>query len=172
LPTATHGQIRLRCYGLASGHTRRRLFPLRPRDIWRDANLALRFRPTHSGPEYNAVQRLVYVLVGCGIALAIVSGLAIWKPGQLLGNLRPRRLRYRATRPAPSLTERQGVHPWSCWLSGELAAVVEQAIECANSTAGDERFRVETKREVAERRAVVDRGREYERLARLRSWLL
>jgi thiosulfate reductase cytochrome b subunit len=70
-------------YGLASGHIRRRLFPLRPRDIWRDANLALRFRLMHSGPEYNAVQRLVYVLVGCGIALAIVSGLAIWKPVQL-----------------------------------------------------------------------------------------
>jgi thiosulfate reductase cytochrome b subunit len=28
------------------------------------------------------VQRLLYVLAGCGIALAIVSGLAIWKPVQ------------------------------------------------------------------------------------------
>jgi thiosulfate reductase cytochrome b subunit len=70
-------------YGLASGHIRRRLFPLRPREIWRDANLALRFRLPHSGAEYNAVQRLLYVLAGGGIALAIVSGLAIWKPVQL-----------------------------------------------------------------------------------------
>jgi thiosulfate reductase cytochrome b subunit len=70
-------------YGLASGHIRRRLFPLRPREIWRDANLALRFRLPHSGAQYNAVQRALYVLAGGGIALAIVSGLAIWKPVQL-----------------------------------------------------------------------------------------
>jgi thiosulfate reductase cytochrome b subunit len=70
-------------YGLASGHIRRRLFPLQPREIWRDAMLALRFRLPHDGSQYNAVQRLLYVLAGCGIALAIVSGLAIWKPVQL-----------------------------------------------------------------------------------------
>jgi thiosulfate reductase cytochrome b subunit len=29
------------------------------------------------------VQRLLYVLVGCGIGLAVLSGLAIWKPVQL-----------------------------------------------------------------------------------------
>jgi thiosulfate reductase cytochrome b subunit len=45
--------------------------------------LALRFRLPHDGTRYNAVQRLLYVLSGCGIALAIVSGLAIWKPVQL-----------------------------------------------------------------------------------------
>ena len=70
-------------YGLASGHIRRRLFPLHPREIWRDANLAARFRLRHSSFRYNAVQRLLYVLAGCGIALAIFSGLAIWKPVQL-----------------------------------------------------------------------------------------
>jgi thiosulfate reductase cytochrome b subunit len=70
-------------YGLASGHIRRRLFPLRPREIWHDVNLALRFRLPHSVARYNAVQRLLYVLAGCGIALAIASGLAIWKPVQL-----------------------------------------------------------------------------------------
>jgi thiosulfate reductase cytochrome b subunit len=70
-------------YGLASGHLRRRLLPLRPRDIWCDATLALRFRLPHDSARYNAVQRLLYVLVGCAIALAIVSGLAIWKPVQL-----------------------------------------------------------------------------------------
>ena len=70
-------------YGLASGHIRRRLLPLRPREIWRDAMLALRFRLPHDGSQYNAVQRLLYVSAGCGIVLAIVSGLAIWKPVQL-----------------------------------------------------------------------------------------
>jgi thiosulfate reductase cytochrome b subunit len=70
-------------YGLASGHIRRRLFPLSPRDIWRDAMLALRLQLPHNGSRYNAVQRLLYVLASCGIALAIVSGLAIWKPVQL-----------------------------------------------------------------------------------------
>ena len=70
-------------YGLITGHIRRRLFPLHPRDIWRDAMLALRLRLPHDGSHYNAVQRLLYVLAGCGIALAIVSGLAIWKPVQL-----------------------------------------------------------------------------------------
>jgi thiosulfate reductase cytochrome b subunit len=70
-------------YGLLSGHIRRRLFPLRPREIWDDAMAALRFRLSHDGARYNAVQRLLYVLVGCGIALAIASGLAIWKPVQL-----------------------------------------------------------------------------------------
>src|SRR5476651_1534479 len=45
-------------YGLASGHIRRRLLPLRLRDIWRDALLALRLRLPHDGSRYNAVQRL------------------------------------------------------------------------------------------------------------------
>ena len=45
--------------------------------------LAMRFRLPHDGTQYNAVQRLLYVLAGCGIALAILSGLAIWKPVQL-----------------------------------------------------------------------------------------
>jgi thiosulfate reductase cytochrome b subunit len=70
-------------YGLISGHIRRRLLPLYPREVWHDAKLALRFRLPHDGSRYNAVQRLLYVLAGCGIALAITSGLAIWKPVQL-----------------------------------------------------------------------------------------
>ncbi len=65
------------------GHIGRRLFPLRPHDVWRDATQALHFRLPHDSTHYNAVQRLLYVLAGCGIALAIVSGLVIWKPVQL-----------------------------------------------------------------------------------------
>jgi thiosulfate reductase cytochrome b subunit len=70
-------------YGLLSGHVRRRLLPLRPRDVAHDLLQALRFRLPHAGTEYNAVQRLLYMLAGVGIAGAIVSGLAIWKPVQL-----------------------------------------------------------------------------------------
>lgn len=70
-------------YGLLTGHISRRLLPLRPRAIAHDFLRALRFRLPHSGGEYNAVQRLLYVLAGVGIAGAIVSGLAIWKPVQL-----------------------------------------------------------------------------------------
>jgi thiosulfate reductase cytochrome b subunit len=70
-------------YGLSSGHIAHRLFPLRQREILRDALLALRFRLSHHSSQYNAVQRLLYVLSGCGNALAIISGLAIWKPVQL-----------------------------------------------------------------------------------------
>jgi thiosulfate reductase cytochrome b subunit len=70
-------------YGHASGHIRRRLLPLRPREVWRDAMLALRLRLPHDGSQYNAVQRSLYVAAGCGIVLAIVSGLASWKPVQL-----------------------------------------------------------------------------------------
>jgi thiosulfate reductase cytochrome b subunit len=43
----------------------------------------MHFRLPHDGTQYNAVQRLLYVLAGCGVALAILSGLAIWKPVQL-----------------------------------------------------------------------------------------
>ena len=70
-------------YGWTFGHIGRRLLPLQPRQVWHDVALALRFRLTHDGAQYNAVQRLLYILVGCGIRLAILSGLAIWKPVQL-----------------------------------------------------------------------------------------
>ena len=70
-------------FGLKSGHIRRRLLPLSAREVAHDMRLALRFRLPHAGGGYNAVQRLLYVLVGFGIAGAIASGLALWKPVQL-----------------------------------------------------------------------------------------
>lgn len=69
-------------YGLATGHLRRRLLPIRPTDVLRDLILALRLRLSHRNHAYNAVQRAMYVGVGLAIALAIASGLAIWKPVQ------------------------------------------------------------------------------------------
>lgn len=69
-------------YGLASGHFRRHLLPLRARDVLHDLGLALRFRLAHRAGAYNAVQRLSYVAVLALGALVVASGLAIWKPVQ------------------------------------------------------------------------------------------
>lgn len=70
-------------WGLATGHFRRKLLPLTPRLVAHDAWAALRFRLPHEVGVYNAVQRLLYVGVfGLGV-LAVLSGLAVWKPVQL-----------------------------------------------------------------------------------------
>jgi thiosulfate reductase cytochrome b subunit len=70
-------------YGLLSGHLRRRMLPLRLRDILRDLSLALRLSLRHEPGTYNAVQRLAYVTALSAMILLIGSGLAIWKPVQL-----------------------------------------------------------------------------------------
>jgi thiosulfate reductase cytochrome b subunit len=69
-------------YGIASGHLRRKLLPVRPRDVARDAALALRFRLPHDTGKYNAVQRALYLLVLVLGVLLVASGLSIWKPVQ------------------------------------------------------------------------------------------
>ena len=69
-------------YGILSGHFRHDFLPLGPRAIWRDFVAALTFRLEHRLGRYNAVQRLLYIVVllfGVGV---VVSGLAIWKPVQ------------------------------------------------------------------------------------------
>jgi thiosulfate reductase cytochrome b subunit len=71
-------------YGLASGHLKRRMFPLSPRAVLADALNALRGRLSHHDlAVYNAAQKFAYL---AAIALAIglvLSGLALWKPVQL-----------------------------------------------------------------------------------------
>jgi thiosulfate reductase cytochrome b subunit len=80
------------CYliwGFASGHFREKFWPVTPRGVWNDARAAFTFRLKHQQGVYNAVQRLLYIVViGLGIA-AVLSGLAVWKPVQLwwLSNL-------------------------------------------------------------------------------------
>jgi thiosulfate reductase cytochrome b subunit len=69
-------------FGFASGHFRHDFLPLSPRAFWRDFTAALTFRLAHRPGRYNAVQRLLYIVVllmGVGIVL---SGFAIWKPVQ------------------------------------------------------------------------------------------
>jgi thiosulfate reductase cytochrome b subunit len=70
-------------WGFASGHFRRKFWPVSPRAVFRDVWAALRFRLAHEVGVYNAVQRLLYLgAIALGI-LAVLSGLAVWKPVQL-----------------------------------------------------------------------------------------
>ncbi len=71
-------------YGLATGRFRRKLWPIRPREIAADIKAALGGRLAHADlAHYNGVQKLLYAGVILLIVLAIVSGFAIWKPVQL-----------------------------------------------------------------------------------------
>src|SRR6476646_10544400 len=78
-----NGMIYL-AYGVASGHLRRRMFPLSPRAMLHDVLNALRGRLAHDDLSvYNAAQKAAY-LVAILLAIGLVlSGLAIWKPVQL-----------------------------------------------------------------------------------------
>jgi thiosulfate reductase cytochrome b subunit len=69
-------------YGVISGHFRQSFLPLRPREIWQDAMAAMAFGLPHELGVYNAVQRLLYVVVIVMTAGVVISGLAVWKPVQ------------------------------------------------------------------------------------------
>jgi thiosulfate reductase cytochrome b subunit len=69
-------------YGIASGHFRRRMFPVRPGEVAHDLGLALRFRLPHRIGMYNAVQRVFYLGVIVALLGVIASGFSIWKPVQ------------------------------------------------------------------------------------------
>ena len=70
-------------YGFASGHFRRVLLPIHKDDLVRDLRQAARFELPHRLGTYNAVQRLLYVVVLLLGVLVVASGLSIWKPVQL-----------------------------------------------------------------------------------------
>ena len=70
-------------YGIASGHFRRKLFPLTPGAVWRDLSEALRGRLSHDDLSvYNAAQRAAYLAIILCLVVLVFSGLAIWKPVQ------------------------------------------------------------------------------------------
>jgi thiosulfate reductase cytochrome b subunit len=70
-------------YGLITGRFRRKLFPIRPREVISNIRDALRFRLSHDDiTTYNAVQKLLYTGIILVIILQVVSGLAVWKPMQ------------------------------------------------------------------------------------------
>jgi thiosulfate reductase cytochrome b subunit len=70
--------------GLATGHFRRKLLPIRPSEVLADAKAALMLKLSYKDVSvYNAVQKLFYlgvIVTGC---IVVLSGLAIWKPVQL-----------------------------------------------------------------------------------------
>jgi thiosulfate reductase cytochrome b subunit len=70
--------------GLATGHLRRRLLPIRPKEIARDIGAALTGRLSHADVSvYNAVQKAAYLGVLVAGVVIVASGLALWKPVQL-----------------------------------------------------------------------------------------
>jgi len=71
-------------YGVVSGHFRRKLLPISPRQVLHDLRDALRGKLAHDDLSvYNAVQRAAYLVLIIALALLVLSGLAIWKPVQL-----------------------------------------------------------------------------------------
>ncbi|MBN3808645.1 cytochrome b/b6 domain-containing protein [Paraburkholderia sp. Ac-20347] len=69
---------------LGTGRLREKFFPLNLRAVATDLVAALRGKLSHGDPgQYNAVQKLAYVVVIADIVLAVLSGLAVWKPVQL-----------------------------------------------------------------------------------------
>jgi thiosulfate reductase cytochrome b subunit len=69
--------------GFASGRLRRKLLPIRPREVVRDAAAALTGKLSHDDlTRYNAVQKLLYAGILVTGVVIVASGLAIWKPVQ------------------------------------------------------------------------------------------
>jgi thiosulfate reductase cytochrome b subunit len=86
-------------YGLITGRLRERLLPIRVRDLIKTVRETLHFHLDHGDlTTYNAVQKLLYIIVLLAGASQVVSGLAIWKPVQfseltaLLGGFQGARL--------------------------------------------------------------------------------
>ncbi len=72
-------------YGFASGHFRRDFWPLTARAVRADLSAALSLRLRHRAGVYNAVQKLLYIMVLLGVVLMGISGVALWKPVQFAG---------------------------------------------------------------------------------------
>jgi thiosulfate reductase cytochrome b subunit len=71
-------------YGIVSGHFRRKLLPISPRELLRNVRDALRGKLAHDDLSvYNAAQRAAYLALIFFLTVLVLSGLAIWKPVQL-----------------------------------------------------------------------------------------
>jgi thiosulfate reductase cytochrome b subunit len=70
-------------YGLISGRFRERLLPIRLSDLIQTVRDTLHFKILHHDiTTYNAVQKLLYLIVIFAGVMQVVTGLAIWKPVQ------------------------------------------------------------------------------------------
>ena len=82
---ALNGLIYL-IYGLVTGRFRERLLPIRLAEIIQTIRDTLRLHIAHDDlTVYNAVQKLLYILVILAGASQVVTGIAIWKPVQFSG---------------------------------------------------------------------------------------
>ena len=71
-------------YGLATGRLRERMLPIRLREIVHTVRDTLHFKVAHEDlTTYNAVQKLLYIVVILAGISQVLTGLAIWKPVQL-----------------------------------------------------------------------------------------
>lgn len=70
-------------YGLVSRRFWRQWLPVTATAVAEDAAKAVTLRLHHRLGHYNAVQKLLYILVVLGLLTMVASGLAIWKPVQL-----------------------------------------------------------------------------------------
>jgi thiosulfate reductase cytochrome b subunit len=71
-------------YGIVTRRFRSKLFPIRLAEVLQTVGETLRFKIAHDDiTHYNAVQKLLYlVVIAAGIS-QVLTGLAIWKPVQL-----------------------------------------------------------------------------------------
>jgi len=73
-------------YGVVTGRLRERLLPIRVADLVQTVRDTLHFRISHDDlTTYNAVQKVLYIVVILAGVSQVVTGLAIWKPVQLAG---------------------------------------------------------------------------------------
>jgi thiosulfate reductase cytochrome b subunit len=70
-------------YGMVSGRFRGRLLPIRPAEVVQTVVETLHFKIAHEDlTVYNAVQKLLYIIVILAGIFQVVTGVAIWKPVQ------------------------------------------------------------------------------------------
>lgn len=73
-------------YGFVTGRFREKLLPIRPSEVVRTVVDTLHFKIAHDDlTVYNAVQKLLYIIVILAGIVQVVTGLAIWKPVQFSG---------------------------------------------------------------------------------------
>jgi thiosulfate reductase cytochrome b subunit len=73
-------------YGLASGRLRDKLLPIRLPELVQTVVDTLHFKIAHEDiTVYNAVQKLLYIIVILAVIAQVVTGVAIWKPVQFSG---------------------------------------------------------------------------------------
>ena len=71
-------------YGVVTGRLRERLLPIRAAAVIQTVRDTLRLRIAHDDlATYNAVQKLLYIVVILAGVAQVATGLAIWKPVQL-----------------------------------------------------------------------------------------